>query len=94
MPFRKWNSNCDAVLSELPREETLEYMLLKQEKPIDTWKMLGLKYLKDCDPFAVSIPKCEVPIPFTSRTVLSTVARLYDPTGNFFFLILDTSLHA
>lgn len=76
--LRKWSSNNSHILDAIPPEHRgTPIQFCAQDQPL--CNVLGLKWLPDIDVFAyvVSTPTT----PFTKRSVLSTIARLYDPLG-------------
>ncbi|CAK1603668.1 unnamed protein product [Parnassius mnemosyne] len=78
--MQKWSSNCDELLDFLQeRECTMKEKLdIKLDKVI---KILGLTWDRKDDRFKITVNLPEVEGPITKRSVLSDVARLFDPFG-------------
>lgn len=74
---RKWASNCPDLLSDLPASHIEQKSLCLDLD--NTLKILGLKWNPQSDDFSYSIEclqkKC------TKRTILSDLARIFDPLG-------------
>ncbi|XP_036143399.1 uncharacterized protein LOC118645797 [Monomorium pharaonis] len=77
--LRKWASNSPKLLADIdPSERGLSH-----SKPIgidDKIKVLGIAWNPTRDAFQIKISTEDL-IPRTKRTILSTVAKLYDPLG-------------
>lgn len=76
--LRKWTSNNREILNAVPAADhgvPLQFVSTEQS----SCNVLGIKWLPDQDAFTytVSVPT----LPTTKRSVLSTIARLYDPLG-------------
>lgn len=80
-PLRKWCSNVGEVLRDIPSEDKIDNLLEKDGKSTSSWKLLGLVYSKDNDSLSLAVPDCIMPNPFTRRSALSLVAKLYDSQG-------------
>lgn len=76
--LKKWSSNCVEVLENIPVEDRTLSPLYKP-KDEQAVKVLGLHWEPELDKFGYHVNTEEV-IP-TKRSVLSTIARLYDPVG-------------
>jgi len=77
--LKKWASNCDAVLSCVPAEDhAIEPTFTPTEDM--ALKVLGGHWDPTTDTFGYH-GNIEEGSPITKRTVLSTIARLYDPIG-------------
>lgn len=76
--LRKWTSNSQKLLQELP-QECLETPVFLQEDPTPHSSVLGLKWSPENDYFTyrVDFP----PDKLTKRSVLSAIAKIYDPCG-------------
>ncbi|XP_060873756.1 uncharacterized protein LOC132947470 [Metopolophium dirhodum] len=76
--LRKWASNCEAVLKGIAAEDRAmdPSFELKDDQSV---KVLGLHWITTSDAlgYHININKVEP----TKRTILSTIARLYDPVG-------------
>ncbi|XP_026471164.1 uncharacterized protein LOC113375440 [Ctenocephalides felis] len=81
--LHKWSSNCREVLRSVPKENQSSAMALFSE--VDTVKTLGLAWNPCQDCFKIShikVGETEVRKGFdTKRSVLSTIAQIYDPIG-------------
>lgn len=76
--LKKWASNCDAVLRHIPAEDqAIEPTFTPTEDM--ALKVLGVHWDPTTDTFGYHGSTVEGPI--TKRTLLSTIARLYDPIG-------------
>jgi hypothetical protein len=73
--LRKWNSNDKRIFDGLPTEHCVTTVSLDQ----NSVGILGLKWNPESDYFSYSIEKPTTT--FTKRSVLSTIARIYDVTG-------------
>lgn len=77
--FRKWISNDPSLVSDLPID-LRDSVLNKEFKLDDSRKVLGISWVTTEDTFKYSsVPEC--PSHLTKRTVLSFIAKLYDPLG-------------
>ncbi|XP_070143305.1 uncharacterized protein [Drosophila kikkawai] len=79
MELRKWSSNEESILQSIPPEHQCSRTPLNWDAA-DPIKALGMYWLpnKDCFKFQVNF---EIPPTFTKRTILSSIARLFDPLG-------------
>ncbi|XP_026464135.1 uncharacterized protein LOC113366692 [Ctenocephalides felis] len=81
--LHKWSSNCREVLQTIPKESQSSAMALFSEA--DTVKTLGLAWNPSQDIFKIAhIKVSEADIRQgvdTKRSVLSTIAQIYDPIG-------------
>ncbi|XP_070139999.1 uncharacterized protein [Drosophila kikkawai] len=79
MELRKWSSNEESLLQSIPPEHQCSRTPLNWDAA-DPIKALGMYWLpnKDCFKFQVNF---EIPPTFTNRTILSSIARLFDPLG-------------
>ncbi|XP_039764230.1 uncharacterized protein LOC120636738 [Pararge aegeria] len=78
--MQKWSSNSDEVLDFLKRGDntTKDKIEIKLDKFI---KILGLNWDKKDDAFRITVNLPEMRSPITKRSILSDVARLFDPFG-------------
>lgn len=78
--LRKWSSNCNETLQSIPVELRDSVVPLQLDEDVAV-KILGLRWLPatDCFAFKVTPPACDDQI--TKRSILSVVARLFDPVG-------------
>lgn len=86
--LQKWNSNDKQLLKEIsenkPRERTMTEK--EEERRVEiklepTVKILGLTWDRDDDELKYSVKLPERTGPETKRTVISDIARLFDPLG-------------
>ncbi|XP_018376010.1 PREDICTED: uncharacterized protein LOC108769488 [Trachymyrmex cornetzi] len=77
--LRKWASNCSSLLNDLPltQQSQNQGKTLQDE---ESFKVLGIKWLPATDSFSFCV-KLALPAPETKRTILSTIAKLFDPLG-------------
>lgn len=74
--MQKWSSNSTEVLQYLQGEERIKE--IKLDKII---RILGLTWDRTDDIFKFTVHLPELKCPITKRTILSDVARLFDPFG-------------
>ncbi|XP_060878440.1 uncharacterized protein LOC132950858 [Metopolophium dirhodum] len=76
--LKKWSSNSKELLSRIPNADQATSLSFdpKDEAGI---KILGLHWNTDTDTF--SYHTASIPHIYTKRSVLSTIAKLYDPLG-------------
>lgn len=79
MELRKWGSNDVRVLEGIPAEHQSNSASLQMHNQ-DTIKILGMHWLPNHDCFKFQL-KFEPSEKATKRSLLSTIARLYDPLG-------------
>ncbi|XP_026479809.1 uncharacterized protein LOC113386232 [Ctenocephalides felis] len=81
--LHKWSSNCREVLQAIPEKNRSSAVALFSEG--DTVKTLGLAWNPSQDCFKISQIKVSVAeaqqVVDTKRSVLSTIAQIYDPIG-------------
>ncbi|KAG8239589.1 hypothetical protein J437_LFUL018341 [Ladona fulva] len=76
--LRKWCSNSPELVHHIPGEDREIPLSFKQsEQPI--YNILGIKWNSATDEFSYTVDIPEPP--FSKRSVLSAVARIYDPCG-------------
>lgn len=76
MPLRKWKTNDQRLLADVNETEC--------EKGLDfdsTFKTLGIAWKADFDAFVFTTLKLERPKMWTKRSVLSIIAKIFDPLG-------------
>ncbi|XP_063358857.1 uncharacterized protein LOC134648296 [Cydia amplana] len=77
--LRKWVSNRPELLRDLPSEMCLSDAIAFTEAEDTTVKVLGLKWEPASDSFVFNVQPSNQPC--TKRTILSEVARIFDPLG-------------
>lgn len=77
--LRKWASNNNLLLCNLPQDIIHSNSLHFDEKTENTIKILGLKWNPSEDTFSYSVRPLDKPC--TKRNILSELARIYDPLG-------------
>ena len=79
--LHKWHSNVPELESEVKPSDESDQSFAKQQLGVgnDETKLLGLQWNKAEDTITVTFPECEETP--TKRTVLRTMARVYDPLG-------------
>ena len=79
MKTRKWMSNSQELLNTIPREERATKLVIDDEQRI-TMKTLGLQWNSNQDNFEFTVKEFPL-IKITKRSVLSWIARIFDPLG-------------
>ncbi|XP_058817129.1 uncharacterized protein LOC131680431 [Topomyia yanbarensis] len=79
--LRKWNSNCPAVLADLPHSLLDDRATLDLNSSSSPVKTLGLLWQPTSDKFLFHSPVWSNAAVITKRTVLADAARLFDPLG-------------
>ncbi|XP_032294251.2 uncharacterized protein [Drosophila virilis] len=77
--LRKWCSSDTSVLQNIPEED--RETLLKFDDGSDITKTLGLVWDPASDCFLFSFSPLRLPSRLTKRSILSAIARFYDPLG-------------
>ncbi|GFY60027.1 integrase catalytic domain-containing protein [Trichonephila inaurata madagascariensis] len=77
MKFHKWSSNSKDMRQELPYE-TQEYHFDRDEEKVKT---LGLIWNPKYDTFEFSVSDTTNNSEWTKSTILSHIARIFDPMG-------------
>ncbi|XP_045457511.1 uncharacterized protein LOC123667716 [Melitaea cinxia] len=85
--LRKWVSNRPELLSDLPSEACLSEAITFNQAEDTTVKVLGLKWEPGSDSFVFNVQPSNQPC--TKRTILSEVARVFDPLGFLSPLIIQ-----
>lgn len=78
--LRKWLSNCPDLLRDLPVEHQQDPLLFEDADNPNLIAVLGIQYQPVQDVFTYRF-KLDPPKTWTKRSVLSTVARTFDPNG-------------
>ncbi|XP_055910886.1 uncharacterized protein LOC129945251 [Eupeodes corollae] len=78
--LRKWTSNRKELLRSLPKSSLLNEDFLNIDDKSSV-KMLGIKWKATLDTFSFSVQSVPQSNPITKRSVLSVIAKLYDPIG-------------
>lgn len=78
--LRKWSSNCERTMRTIPEvmRESVQPLRLDEDAPIKT---LGLLWYPAADCFAFKVATPVGAGRVTKRSILSAVARLFDPLG-------------
>ena len=79
-PLRKWISNTYDLLHNLPKDHLLDEDLLTLPESNNA-KTIGIRWNAKDDMFFFNAPTIERKSSYTKRTVLSEIARLFDPAG-------------
>ncbi|XP_062538848.1 uncharacterized protein LOC134207145 [Armigeres subalbatus] len=74
--LRKWNSNCEEVLANLPADLRDERPVYELDSSRATIKTLGLAWDPHCDSFRFSVPKWNSTTSITKRIVASDASML------------------
>ncbi|XP_061716620.1 uncharacterized protein LOC133524551 [Cydia pomonella] len=77
--LRKWVSNRPELLRDMPSEMCLPDAIAFTEAEVTTVKVLGLKWEPASDSFVCNVQPSNQPC--TKQTILSEVARIFDPLG-------------
>uniref|UniRef100_A0A8D9F1Z1 Integrase catalytic domain-containing protein n=2 Tax=Cacopsylla melanoneura TaxID=428564 RepID=A0A8D9F1Z1_9HEMI len=76
--LRKWASNSSTLLESVPHDHREKPLALREnEEP--TFKILGLHWDPASDTFSYHVS--DIDVVFTKRSILSHVARMFDPLG-------------
>lgn len=79
--LRKWLSNSPALLQDLPTEHQQEPHLFQNLDNPDSIAILGVQYRPVQDIFTYCVEEPDLMKKWTKRSVLATVARVFDPNG-------------
>lgn len=77
--LHKWCSNSKLALEPFRDNTQSEIYEIKHDNVSN--KVLGLSWNQISDEFSILLPKCDQFPSFTKRTVLSTIAQMFDPLG-------------
>ncbi|XP_062716335.1 uncharacterized protein LOC134291918 [Aedes albopictus] len=83
LTLRKWNSNCEEVLSGLQphlRDKRAVHEM-DSPPPTATVKTLGLVWCPSTDNFQFTVPRWSTTAGITKRVVISDASKLFDPLG-------------
>ncbi|GFU96467.1 gag-pol protein [Trichonephila clavipes] len=78
--LRKWASNCNELLNSIDSDMRLSNASLNIDND-DTVKTLGILWHPASDVFYFKITPLSFEGPLTKRTLLSTIAKTFDPLG-------------
>ncbi|CAI6357679.1 unnamed protein product [Macrosiphum euphorbiae] len=78
--LKKWSSNCDELLHNIPPEDRAMNITFEPKDSYST-KILGLQWDPSSDIFSYHTSTLSLTTPYTKRSILSTIAKLYDPLG-------------
>ncbi|XP_055522891.1 uncharacterized protein LOC129717074 [Wyeomyia smithii] len=79
--LRKWNSNSDQVLTNIPKHLRDDRDVFELDSSTSTVKTLGLVWEPRTDCFRFGAPKWNIADPITKRVILSDASKLFDPLG-------------
>lgn len=77
--LRKWTSNHPSLLVSIPKQFQYQQSLSFDNEENSSVKILGMKWLPSTDSFSYNVDTSERRC--TKRTILSDIARIYDPLG-------------
>lgn len=78
--LRKWLSNSPELLAGIPQEHQQEPHLFEDVEDPNMIAVLGMQYLPVQDVFTYKVD-LDIQRPWSKRSVLSTIARTFDPNG-------------
>lgn len=79
--LHKWYSNSSELMSHIPPEKREKCNFSFNNKEGSCIKTLGIKWEPTSDQFQVEVPKYNTSTNYTKRSILSDVAKVYDPLG-------------
>lgn len=79
MGLHKWCSNESRLLENIPTEKLESYSFDENENEVV--KVLGVLWKPKTDVYSFSVSKSDLPSPISKRTILSELARIFDPLG-------------
>lgn len=91
LELRKWSSNSQSLLKTLPADHCQTPKLFSEESEKSTLKILGVQY----DPVSDTFGYSQSPVEdgeCTKRSILSSIARIFDPLGWLTPFILKAKL--
>ncbi|XP_047988466.1 uncharacterized protein LOC125228063 [Leguminivora glycinivorella] len=77
--LKKWSSNCEQLFERVPAEHRETTVTFQKDRDDVSIKLLGLKWSPVFDSFSFSMNKKDTVN--TKRSVLKTLASIYDPVG-------------
>ena len=80
MEVHKWASNSEKLMQLVPEEKRSKNITFEEEGATTT-KTLGLKWDVSKDIYCFDARKMDGEIKMTKRTLLSQIARIFDPLG-------------
>ena len=80
MYARKWVSNSEKVMAEIPIEDQAEQLTIADNKDLVV-KTLGIEWDSKSDTLNLPTSKVSSDIPMTKRNVLKKIAAVFDPLG-------------
>lgn len=84
LPIHKWCSNSEQLLEHIPESEREEKKIVEEKDVNRVIKVLGILWDPDSDELLFSIKSPDIDSnskSSTKRTILSEIAKLYDPLG-------------
>lgn len=90
MPLRKWCANNRAIVEGIPESDLEEKLAIENDEG-GSVKALGLKWYPGLDVFSL---KCQLETgrKFSKRSILSDIAKLFDPLGFVGPVIVSTKI--
>jgi len=88
-PLQKWISNHPAILESISPEKHAKSISLQFDEVAKT-HVLGLCFNTSADAFHFSITS--IPTAMTKRTILSTVAKVFDSLGLLTFVTITAKI--
>lgn len=79
-PLKKWACSHPEALTDLPEDDRVEHFLEIGDGKDNSVKTLGIEWVYSRDVFRINV-KDELPPCLTKRSLLSFVARVFDPMG-------------
>ena len=79
--LRKWSSNSPEIVNAVPVEHRESASFLSIGEDTESIKTIGILWQPELDTFSINVVVPELILPFTKRTVLSAIARTFDPLG-------------
>ena len=77
--LRKWLSNSADVLKDVPVEDRLQNLEIREAENLPKFKTLGVLWDAEKDVFTFCIQPPDPAMELTKRNVLSTIATIFDP---------------
>ncbi|XP_073962027.1 uncharacterized protein [Choristoneura fumiferana] len=76
----KWTSNCKELLHDVPAEHLEKPRVFDSAEGLEFFKILGIQWDSNCDSFSYHT-KLDDTNSCSKRSILSTLARTFDPLG-------------